>query len=100
MTSTYRSYHSDLKWQYNSGFLQKDLVYSIPRSTRKRWKDKTIQSFWAPYPVKESRADEHGRLLGLEKENASLKIKAKALFYIVCFYSDFLPYLLLNPLTF
>jgi hypothetical protein len=58
MSFVYRSYHSGLKLQYASGKLQSDINNTIPRSTKQRWKDKSIQSFWTPYPLKESGSDE------------------------------------------
>lgn len=66
---------------------QPKLPNSIPRSTKQRWKDKDIQSFWAPYPLKDGSSDD-GHLLRLERENAKLKVQVKSLFYLVSTYKD------------
>ncbi|MBS0030636.1 DDE-type integrase/transposase/recombinase [Chitinophaga sp. 22321] len=87
MSSFYRSYHSDLKIQYANGKLHSDITRSIPRSTKQRWKGKNIQSFWAPYPLKENLPDEN-QLQKLRKENARLKVLIKSLFYLVSIYRE------------
>jgi hypothetical protein len=66
--------------------LQSDIISSIPRSTKQRWKSKNIKSFWTPYPIGNSTDDV--QLLRLERENANLKIQLKSLFYLVSIYKD------------
>jgi hypothetical protein len=48
MNATYKRYPSTLKIQYAQGVLHRDMQHGIPRSTRKRRKQLSVDSFWIP----------------------------------------------------
>ncbi len=87
MPSTYRSYHSGLKLLFADGKMQPDITRTIPRSTKQRWKSKNVQSFWTPYPLHDTLPD-HYLLQRLKKENATLKVQVRSLFYLVAIYKE------------
>ncbi|MFA6060915.1 MAG: hypothetical protein WC756_22140, partial [Taibaiella sp.] len=87
MPSPYRSYHSGLKLLFADGKMQPDITRTIPRSTKQRWKGKNIQSFWSPYPIKDTLSGDY-LLQKLKKENATLKVQVRSLFYLVAIYEE------------
>jgi putative transposase len=87
MPNSYRSYHSGVKLQYANGELQSDISKDIPRSTKQRWKAKTIHSFWSHYPLEENDSlSVQAKLMRLKRENERLKVQVKTLFYLVSIY--------------
>jgi putative transposase len=87
MPAPYRSYHSGLKLQFADGKMQPDVTRTIPRSTKQRWKGKNIESFWTPYPISDTLSNDY-LLLRLKKENATLKVQVRSLFYLVAIYKE------------
>ena len=89
MPISYRSYHSGVKLQYANGELQPDMTKTIPRSTKQRWKGKSVYSFWSPYPLKEDESlSEQAKIHRLKRDNERLKVQLKTLFYLVSIYKD------------
>ncbi|MFA6059051.1 MAG: transposase family protein [Taibaiella sp.] len=95
MPSQYRSYHSGLKLQFADGKMQPDITRIIPRSTKQRWKGKSIQSFWTPYLMQDALPDDY-LLLRLKKENTTLKVQIRSLFYLVAIYKELVALLALK----
>lgn len=87
MPAQYRSYHSGLKLQFADGKMTPEITKIIPRSTKQRWKNKSIQSFWTPYPISDTLSDDY-LLQRLKKENAKLKVQVRSLFYLVAIYKE------------
>jgi putative transposase len=87
MPAPYRSYHSGLKLQFADGKMQPDVTRTIPRSTKQRWKGKSIGSFWTPYPISDTLSNDY-LLQRLKKENAKLKVQVRSLFYLVAIYRE------------
>ncbi|WP_448103968.1 integrase catalytic domain-containing protein [Pedobacter panaciterrae] len=87
MTTINRRYHSEIKEEYTKGQLPFDIVKTIPRSTRKRWREQADKAIWMPIPVQHNITDEL-TIRRLKAENIILKKKIKALFYLVLLYKD------------
>jgi transposase InsO family protein len=85
--ATAHQYHSDLKSEYLNGKLTPDIVKTIPRSTRQRWRNKDNRSFWMPVPI-EHNIEDGLKILKLTAENKRLKARIRALYYIVMFYKQ------------
>lgn len=83
--SMYRAYHSELKIQFAQKSIAPKLLKPIPRSTKQRWKNKSVHSFWTPYPI-DSHSNPDLLILRLKAENLHLKKKVKALFCLVQVY--------------
>lgn len=82
MSPTNRRYPSEIKEEYIKGHLPFDIVKTIPRSTRKRWREQADKSFWMPIPVQHNISDQL-TIRRLRAENMMLRKKIKALFYLV-----------------
>jgi hypothetical protein len=79
MSVPHQRYHSDLKTEYLNGDLSPDIIKSIPRSTRQRWREQKEKTFWMPEPL------EHNIIDGLtirklRAENKLLKVKGAVLY--------------------
>ncbi|KAA5536194.1 transposase family protein [Taibaiella lutea] len=94
MAHAQQRYHSDFKVQYCQGGLPPEMVKKIPRSTRQRWREKEEKKFWMPTPEQHNIIDEL-TIKKLQAENRQLKIKLKALYYIVMLYKELIA--LLKP---
>lgn len=87
MSVSHQRYHSDLKTEYLNGDLSPDIVKSIPRSTRQRWREQKEKVFWMPAQVEHNVIDGL-TIIKLRAENTRLKLKIKALYYIIMFYKE------------
>ena len=81
MPTTCRSHHSELKLQFAENKLPDNVSKLIPRSTKQRWKNKTINSFWSPLPIENNGHRSALLLMQLQAENKLLKSQLK-------YYSD------------
>ncbi len=66
-----------------------DIVKTIPRSIRKRWREQAEKDFWMPVPVEDNISDEL-TIRRLQTENKILKTKVRALFILLFFTGSFL----------
>lgn len=87
MTIERQRYHSELKAEYVRGKLSPDIVKTIPRSTRQRWREKEKKSFWMPVPIEHNVSDGL-KIRKLVAENKRLKAKVRALYYLVMLYKE------------